>query len=86
MLTRPALTTNDIAAYSILVRLHRRLGLRQRCWIQPKTLAHITKSVETAVKKALSAPKDAGNGTQRQLEQERKKLQNLIAAAPPQGA
>ena len=48
--------------------------------LQPKTLAHITKSVETAVKKALSAPRDAGNDTQRQLEQERKKLQNLVAA------
>jgi len=48
--------------------------------LQLKALAHITKSVETAVKKALSAPKDAGNGTLRQLEQERKKVQNLIAA------
>ena len=47
---------------------------------QPKALAHITKSLEKEVQRALAAPKAGANDNQRQLEQERKKLQNLIAA------
>ena len=47
---------------------------------QPKALAYITKSVEKEIQRALAAPKAGANDNQRQLEQERKKLQNLIAA------
>ena len=47
---------------------------------QPKALAHITKSLEKEIQRALAAPKAGANDNQRQLEQERKKLQNLIAA------
>ena len=47
---------------------------------QPKALAYITKSLEKEVQRALAAPRAGANDNQRQLEQERKKLQNLIAA------
>ena len=43
-------------------------------------MAHITKSLEKEIQKALAARKAGANDNQRQLEQERKKLQNLIAA------
>ena len=47
---------------------------------QPTVLAHITKLLEKEIQRALAAPKAVANDHQRQLEQERKKLQNLIAA------
>jgi hypothetical protein len=47
--------------------------------LQPTASAHITKSLEREVQRALAAPK-TGDDLQRQLAQERKKLQNLIAA------
>jgi hypothetical protein len=48
--------------------------------LKPGTLAYITKAVEREVKKAESArPKD-GAATMKRLEQERRKLQNLVAA------
>ena len=43
-------------------------------------MAHITKSFEKEVQRALASPKAGANDNQRQLEQERKKLQNLITA------
>jgi hypothetical protein len=48
--------------------------------LQPKALAHITKSLEKEIQRALAEPKAGGTDLQRQLDQERKKLQNLIAA------
>jgi site-specific DNA recombinase len=47
---------------------------------QPNTLAHITKSLEKEIQRKLTAPKEGANDAQRQLEQERRKLQNLVAA------
>ena len=44
---------------------------------QPKALAHIAKSLEKEIQRALAAPKAGADGAQRQLEQERRKLQNL---------
>jgi hypothetical protein len=45
-----------------------------------KAAAYIAKSVEKEVRKALAEPKDEKHSTQRLLEQEQKKLQNLITA------
>ena len=48
--------------------------------LQPKALAHMTKSLEKEVQRALASPKTGASDNQRQLEQERRKLQNLVAA------
>jgi site-specific DNA recombinase len=48
--------------------------------LKPVAADYIVKSVEKEVRKALSQPKDAQGSTQRQLDSERRKLQNLVAA------
>jgi hypothetical protein len=48
--------------------------------LRPTALAHITKSLEKEVQRALAAPNHGRSDAERQLTQERKKLQNLIAA------
>jgi site-specific DNA recombinase len=48
--------------------------------LTPDSLAYISGSVEKQVQKALAAPKDGSGDIQRQLDQERRKLQNLISA------
>jgi DNA invertase Pin-like site-specific DNA recombinase len=56
------------------------LGRLQTELLKPSVAAYITTAVEKEVRKAVTQPKDESRSTQRLLEQERKKLQNLIAA------
>jgi site-specific DNA recombinase len=48
--------------------------------LTPDSLAYVSRAVEKQVQKALAAPKDGASEIGRQLEQERRKLQNLISA------
>ena len=48
--------------------------------LTPKSLAYISSSVQREVQKALAAPNDVTRDIERQVEQERRKLQNLISA------
>jgi site-specific DNA recombinase len=48
--------------------------------LTPKSLANISSSVQREVQKALAAPNDVTRDIERQVEQERRKLQNLISA------
>ena len=63
----------EVAEPQILAKLQTELQ-------QPTALAHIAKSLEMEIQRALASQKGAKKDNQRQLEQERKKLQNLIAA------
>jgi hypothetical protein len=62
-----------VAEPQILARLQSEL-------LKPQALAYISKAVAREAQKALVAPKDGASAIQRQLDQERRKLQNLIAA------
>ena len=57
----------------VLAKLHEEL-------LKPATLAYITKAVEREVKKALTATPKDGAALIKRLEQEKRKLQNLISA------
>jgi septal ring factor EnvC (AmiA/AmiB activator) len=61
-----------VAEPQILAKLQQELLL-------PKNVSNIAKAVEREAKKALAASKDSST-TRKQLEQERRKLQNLLAA------
>ena len=56
------------------------LGRLQSELLQPKSLTYITSALGKAVTTALNKRPDAGEAIHRQLEQEKRKLQNLIAA------
>jgi site-specific DNA recombinase len=63
----------NVAEPQVLAKLRSEL-------LEPTALAHITKSLEKEVQRALAAPNQGRGDAERQLSQERKKLQNLIAA------
>jgi site-specific DNA recombinase len=56
------------------------LGKLRSELLKPAALAYISNAVEKEVQKALNAPQEEASGIQRQLDQERRKLQNLVAA------
>jgi site-specific DNA recombinase len=62
-----------VAEPQILARLQSEL-------LKPQALAYVSKAVEKAALKALAGSQDGAGAIQRQLDQERRKLQNLIAA------
>jgi site-specific DNA recombinase len=62
-----------VAEPQILARLQSEL-------LKPAAADYIVKSVEREIRKALTEPKTGKNSTQRQLDAERRKLQNLIGA------
>ena len=61
-----------VAEPQILAKLQAELA-------KPKSVSYIARAVEREAKKALSAAKDSA-ATRKQLEQERRKLQNLVSA------
>jgi hypothetical protein len=63
----------EVAEPQILARLQSEL-------LKPAAADYIVKSVEREIRKALTEPKTGKNSTQRQLDAERRKLQNLIGA------
>jgi DNA repair exonuclease SbcCD ATPase subunit len=62
-----------VAEPQVLARLQSEL-------LKPVVAGYVVKSVEKEVRKALAAAKTDKPSTQRQLDEERRKLQNLIAA------
>jgi DNA invertase Pin-like site-specific DNA recombinase len=56
------------------------LNRLQSALLKPEALTYISKAVEKEAQKALAAPQDGAGTIQRQLDRERRKLQNLVAA------